>query len=70
MIKNQRGFLGGSDSKKSACNAGNPGLIPGSVSKISWRRDWLSTPVYIKEVTNELCICEIVYMTTIILLLE
>ena len=23
------GFLGGSDSKKSACNAGNPDLIPG-----------------------------------------
>ena len=24
------GFLGGSDGKKSACNAGGPGLIPGS----------------------------------------
>ena len=24
-----RGFLGGSDGKGSACNAGNPGLIPG-----------------------------------------
>ena len=24
------GFPGGSDSKESACNAGNPGLIPGS----------------------------------------
>jgi len=24
-----RGFLGGSDVKESACNAGNPGLIPG-----------------------------------------
>ena len=23
-------FLGGSDSKESACNAGDPGLIPGS----------------------------------------
>jgi len=42
-------------------------LIPGSVSKISWRRDWLPTPVYIKEVTNTFCICEIVPMTTIIL---
>ena len=24
------GFPGGSDSKESACNVGNPGLIPGS----------------------------------------
>ena len=24
------GFSGGSDSKESACNAGDPGLIPGS----------------------------------------
>ena len=24
------GFPGGSDGKESACNAGNPGLIPGS----------------------------------------
>ena len=27
-----RGFLGGSDGEESACNAGDPGLIPG------WRR--------------------------------
>ena len=26
------GFPDGSDSKESACNAGNPGLIPGSAS--------------------------------------
>ena len=25
-----KGFLGGSDGKESACNAGDPGLIPGS----------------------------------------
>ena len=25
-----RGFSGGSDGKEPACNAGNPGLIPGS----------------------------------------
>ena len=25
------GFSGGSDRKKSACNAGNPGSVPGSV---------------------------------------
>ena len=26
----QRGFPGGSDGKESVCNAGDPGLIPGS----------------------------------------
>ena len=29
-ITNTRGFPGGSDSKESAYNAGDPGLIPGS----------------------------------------
>ena len=38
-----KSFLGGSDSKQSACNAGDPGSIPGS--KIPWRREWLPTPV-------------------------
>ena len=28
-LKSQGGFPGGSDSKESACNAGDPGLIPG-----------------------------------------
>ena len=30
IFKNGRGFPGDSDGKKSACNAENPGLIPGS----------------------------------------
>ena len=30
-----QGFPGGSDGKESACNTGDPGLIPG---KIPWRR--------------------------------
>ena len=30
----------GSDSKKSACNAGDPGSIP-------WRREWQPTPVFL-----------------------
>ena len=34
------GFPGGSDSKESAFNAGNQGLIP-------WRRDWLPTPIFL-----------------------
>ena len=32
---------GGSDGKESACNAGDPGSIPGS------GRKWLSTPVFL-----------------------
>ena len=35
---------GGSDSKESACNAGDLGLI---LRKISWRRDWQLTPVFL-----------------------
>ena len=38
------GFPGGSDGKASACNAGDPGLIPG-LGKIPWRRKWQPTPV-------------------------
>ena len=30
MFAHQKGVPGGSDSKESACNAGDPGLIPGS----------------------------------------
>ena len=33
----------GSNSKESACNAGDLGLIPGS-EKIPWRRKWQPTP--------------------------
>ena len=41
-----RGSLGGSDGKVSACNVGDPGLIPG-VGKIPWRRKWQPTPVFL-----------------------
>ena len=34
------GFPGGSDGKESACNAGDPGSIPGS-------RAWQPTPVFL-----------------------
>ena len=37
-----RGFPGGSDGKESACNAGDPGSIPGS-----GRRNWQLTPVFL-----------------------
>ena len=41
-----RGFLGGSDGKESACNAGDLCLIPGS-GKFPWRRAWLPTSVFL-----------------------
>ena len=34
------GFLGGSDSKESACNAGDLGLIPGSGRSIGEKNDY------------------------------
>ena len=40
------GFPGDSDGKESACNAGDPGSIPGS-GKIPWRREWLLTPIFL-----------------------
>ena len=50
-----RGFLGGSDGKESACNAGDQGLIPGSgrslkkgmathSSILVWRIPWTEEP--------------------------
>ena len=49
------GFSGGSDSKESACNVGEPGLIPGSgrspekgmttySSILAWRIPWIEEP--------------------------
>ena len=37
---------GGSDSKESACNVGDPGFDPW-VGKIPWRRAWQPTPVFL-----------------------
>ena len=41
-----RGFSGGSKVKASACNAGDPGSIPGS-GRPPGRRKWQSTPVFL-----------------------
>ena len=46
MYSMEKSFPGGSDSKKSTCNAGDLGLIPG-VGKIPWRREQLPTPVFL-----------------------
>ena len=48
-IYNTNSFPGGSDGKESACNAGNPGLIDPWVGKIPWRREWQTTPVFLKS---------------------
>ena len=40
------GFSGGSDSKESTCNAGDPGSIPG-LGRFPWRKEWLTTPVFL-----------------------
>ena len=40
------GFPGGSDNEESDWNAGDPEFDP-YVGKISWRRAWLSTPVFL-----------------------
>ena len=42
----EEGFLGGSDSKEPACNAGDPGLIPG-LGKSPWKRAWQPPPVFL-----------------------
>ena len=41
-----KGFPGGSDGKESFCNAGDPGLIPGS-GRSPWKREWLPTPAFL-----------------------
>ena len=40
------GFPGGSDHKESACNAEDPGSIPG-LGRSPWRRKWQPTPVFL-----------------------
>ena len=39
-------FSGGSSDKDSACNAGDPGPIPGS-GRFPWRRAWQPAPVFL-----------------------
>ena len=46
MLKYTWSFPGGSDGKESACNAGDPGSIPGS-GKFPRERAWQPTPVFL-----------------------
>ena len=45
-------FPGGSNSKESACNAGDPGLIPGS-GKSPGVREWQPTPIFLPGKSHE-----------------
>ena len=49
MLSKTRGFPGDSDNEESACKAGDMGSW---VSKILWRREWLSTPVFLPGESN------------------
>ena len=46
-LSHYQGFSGGSAAKESACSAGDLGSIP--IEKISWRREWLPTLVFLLE---------------------
>ena len=45
-INNFGDFPGGSDSKESACNIGDPRFDPW-IGKIPWRKEWQPTPVFL-----------------------
>ena len=45
-LVSSRGFPSGSEGKESACNAEDPGSIPGS-GRSPWRRKWQPTPVFL-----------------------
>ena len=40
------GFPGGSNGKKTACNVGHPGSIPG-LGRFPWRMEWQPIPVFL-----------------------
>ena len=46
------GSPGGSDSKESARNAGDPGSTPG-LRRFPWRKEWLSSPVFLLRELHE-----------------
>ena len=58
------GFPGGSDGKESACNAGDPGLIPGSgrtlekgmathSNILAWRIPWTEEPGVLESIGSQ-----------------
>ena len=68
------GFPGGPESKESACNAGDLGLVSGFglwVGKIPWKREWKPPPVFLPGESHEQrslagyspCVCKKSYST-------
>ena len=62
--KGAHGFPGGSDSKASACNAGDPGLIPGQKdlleeemaihsSILAWKIPWMEEPDRLQSMQSQ-----------------
>ena len=49
----RKGLLAGSDGKESACNMGDPGLIPG-LGRSPGKREWQPTPVFLPGESHEL----------------
>ena len=45
-MENFHRFFASTNSKESACSAGDPDLIPGS-GRPPWRREWLPTPAFL-----------------------
>ena len=52
--------MGGSDGKESACNAGDPGSIPGSGRSpgewndiLAWRIPWIEEPVRLRSMGSQ-----------------
>ena len=43
-----KGLPGDSDGKESACNAGDPGSIPGSGTSL-WRKEWQPSLIFLSE---------------------
>ena len=54
QIKVVIGFPGGSDGKESACNAGDPGLIPRLGRSPGKGNEWLPPPVFSPREFHEL----------------
>ena len=62
--KGAHGFPGGSDSKASACNAGDPGLMPGSGRSLekemathsgtpAWKIPWMEKPGKLQSIVSQ-----------------
>ena len=61
LLELLRGFPGSSDGKVSACNAGNLGLVPGSMEKemvthsstLAWKIPWTEEPARLQSTGSQ-----------------